>query len=254
MGNVGKHLAIDLRGAKRWQCRLPALDVDEISASVRTAWSTVYRLLSKRQVRTAAELQIDLLFQLRVLAGRDITNRMAALISQLVRAVRALDPSVESTIAKLVGLGHGLTPSADDFLVGYLAGLQCTAMSSSDRLLYLKKFRKIVVRLSTQTNDISRTHLWYAAHGQVSSHLCALAQIIARGENSDRLMQAAEQSLNMGHSSGMDAVSGLLLGLATWGNGFRPYWPAMPSMPLAGPQFCVEPVELAPPGSPLLGN
>jgi len=73
-----------------------------------------------------------------------------------------------------------------------------------------------VIRLSHLTNAISRTYLTHAARGQVSSRLADLAEAICRGENSDRLLAAAESAMQVGHTSGMDAVTGLLIGLVVW--------------------------------------
>ncbi len=251
--DVFHRLTIDLHPAKRWHCRLPGLEVEEISPPVQAAWKSVWQVLRERQKHLGTELRVDELFQTNVTGHRRMTERMGALIGELVEAVRQLDLSVESIIAGLVGLGHGLTPSGDDFLVGYLAGLHCTAVSRNDRQSYLTELSKIVVRLSRQTNDISRTYLWHASHGQVSSYLVALAHAIAQGENSDRLLPAAENALHMGHTSGMDTVSGLLLGLATWGSGFYLARSAMPVLPLSRPVCCDQPGELLPPGSPVLG-
>jgi hypothetical protein len=60
--------------------------------------------------------------------------------------------------------------------------------------------------------------LFHAAHGQVSSDLVALVSAIARGDVSKRLHLVAEDALKVGHSSGMDTVTGLLVGLCAWGN------------------------------------
>jgi hypothetical protein len=116
----------------------------------------------------------------------------------------------------LIGLGTGLTPSGDDFLVGYLVGLWCTVRDTEERRQFVSNLGKAVIRLSRRTNDISRTYLYHAAHGQVSSRLEALAGAICRAENLEHLLAAAESAMQTGHTSGMDAVTGLLVGLAAW--------------------------------------
>jgi hypothetical protein len=124
-------------------------------------------------------------------------------------------------LSGLVGLGPGLTPSGDDFLIGFLTGLWCTVGEDAKRLAFLSALGQAVIRLSCQTNDISRTYLFHAAHGLVSSRLAALAEAIAGGEISGRLLTAAEDAMCAGHSSGMETVTGLLVGLSTWGNGLQ---------------------------------
>ena len=46
--------------------------------------------------------------------------------------------------------------------------------------------------------------------------LADLAEEICRGENSDRLFAVAQSAMQVGHTSGMDAVTGLLVGLVAW--------------------------------------
>ena len=73
-----------------------------------------------------------------------------------------------------------------------------------------------IIELSVRTNDISRTYLFHAVHGQVSSRITALAEAISRAEEPHRLLEIAEQAMQTGHTSGMDTVTGLLLGIAAW--------------------------------------
>jgi hypothetical protein len=124
--------------------------------------------------------------------------------------------AASSSIEKLIGLGAGLTPSGDDLLVGYLAGLWCAVWDKSELAQSVSNLGKVVVRLSRQTNDISRTYLYHASRGQVSSRLADLAEVICRGQNSDRLLTTVASAMQVGHTSGMDAVTGLLIGLAAW--------------------------------------
>jgi hypothetical protein len=43
-----------------------------------------------------------------------------------------------------------------------------------------------------------------------------LARAVSQGEHSDRLLEAVEAAMQVGHASGMEAVTGLLLGLSAW--------------------------------------
>lgn len=134
----------------------------------------------------------------------------------LMDATRRLDLAAEASIKPLIGLGSGLTPSGDDLLLGFLAGLWCGVWNKRERMHFLGNLGDAVIRLSRGTNDISRAYLSHAARGQVSSRLADLAGAICRGENSDRLPALVESAMRIGHTSGMDAVTGLLIGLAAW--------------------------------------
>jgi hypothetical protein len=120
-------------------------------------------------------------------------------------------------VEALIGLGSGLTPSGDDLLAGYLAGLWCTVGKKSDRMQFITMLGKMIIALSSRTNDISRTYLFHAVHGQVSSRIVALAEAISRAKEQDRLLETSEQAMQTGSTSGMDTVTGLLLGISAWG-------------------------------------
>ena len=216
-------LTIDLRGARRWKCDLPSLRADLTNPSVETAWRSVWHVLNARQIESSAEIVAENLFRsdanLRAGAPRKAGEAMRGLLD----ATQRFDLTVASSLNELIGLGSGLTPSGDDLLVGYLAGLWCTVLDKSERIQFVSKLGKEVVRLSPQTTDISRTYLFHASRGQVSSRLADLAGAICRGENSDRLLTAVESAMQVGHTSGMDAVAGLLIGLVTWINPAAPY-------------------------------
>jgi len=203
-------LTIGLRGARRWKCDLPSLQADLTDPSVATAWQSVWDALNARQVQLNAEIIAQDLLR------SDATIRAGAAMRGLLDATRRTDPAAPASVRPLIGLGSGLTPSGDDLLVGYLAGLWCAVRNSRERTQFVTGLGETVIRLSHLTNAISRTYLTHAARGQVSSRLADLAEAICRGENSDRLLTAAESAMQVGHTSGMDAVTGLLIGLVVW--------------------------------------
>jgi len=203
-------LTIGLRGARRWKCDLPSLQADLTDPSVATAWRNAWDALNKRQVQLNAEIIAQDLLR------SDATLRAGAAMRGLLDATRRTDPAAPASVRPLIGLGSGLTPSGDDLLVGYLAGLWCAVRNSRERTQFVTGLGETVIRLSHLTNAISRTYLTHAARGQVSSRLADLAEAICRGENSDRLLAAAESAMQVGHTSGMDAVTGLLIGLVVW--------------------------------------
>jgi hypothetical protein len=215
-------LTVGLRQARRWKCDLPALTADLTAPAVAAAWRTVWQALNARQARTGAEIIAKALIHPPKTGRSPAAQKIGELIRELVRATLQNDPSaIIPTAAGLVGLGGGLTPGGDDLLVGFLAGLWCAAGGRKECLEFLASLGRAVVRLSRRTNDISRTYLYHAAHGQVASRLADLAGAICRGESPDRLIAAAEAAMRVGHDSGMETVTGLLLGLSAWEQGFR---------------------------------
>ena len=82
-------------------------------------------------------------------------------------------------------------------------------------LAFIRAFGQALMPLARQTGEISRTYLYHEVRGQFSSSLSLLAQTIAQG---GRVEAALEEAVRVGHSSGMDSVTGLLIGLSTRGN------------------------------------
>jgi hypothetical protein len=121
-----------------------------------------------------------------------------------------------AALRDLVGLGTGLTPSGDDILTGFLAGLWCAVRGKPERGAFLEAVAELVNLYASRTNDIARTFLCLAARGQVSSRLVDLAATICEGASPARVSAAAEGAMQVGHTSGMESVNGLLLGLAAW--------------------------------------
>jgi hypothetical protein len=210
-------LTIELRGARRWKCDLPSLQADMTNLAVATAWRCAWDALNERQMLVGAEIIAEDLFRSDGIIRASVPRRAGEAMRGLFDATRRYDHlNAPSSLRPLVGLGAGLTPSGDDLLVGYLAGLWCTVLDKSERVQFVSNLGKAVLRFSRQTTDISRTYLYHASRGQVSSRLADLAEALCRGENSDCLLTTAEFAMRVGHTSGMDAVTGLLIGLATW--------------------------------------
>jgi Protein of unknown function (DUF2877) len=209
-------LVVELSQGKRWQCNLPALSIDLTNPAVRDAWMFVWQLLSERQVRWGAEFIAQCLLDTAGSTQSAISLRTGEAVRLLIEATRNFQLDDPSALTRLIGLGTGLTPCGDDFLIGYLAGLWSTVRGFVERRRFVSQLGQAVIRLSGRTNDISRTYLHHAAWGQVSSRLDFLARAISTPESPGQLMLATESAMQSGHTSGMDAVTGLLFGLATW--------------------------------------
>jgi len=222
-------LAIQLRGAQRWKCDLRALDIDPDKPAVSVAWEHVWDELNRQQKLSGAEIVADELFHSSETPRPVVTLKAGQAVGELVTATRKFDLADSTALRALIGLGSGLTPSGDDLLTGFLAGLWCTVRGKSERARFIASLGKRILRLSARTNDISRTYLYHAVHGQVSSLLADLAGAISRGEDPRCLSDSAKAAMQTGHSSGMDAVTGLMVGLITWNNN-----PARYAMTMSG--------------------
>lgn len=209
-------LTVQLRGTQRWKCDLSGLETDLTNPATSAAWSFVWDALNKSQSLLNADIIADDLLRSDELAQTGVSRKAGEAMRGLLHVTQQYDVTDTAAVNALIGLGPGLTPSGDDLLVGYLAGLWCTVRDRSERAQFISSLGKTIIGLSRQTNDISRTYLYHAVQGQVSSRLANLAEAISQGESPDRLLDLAEAAMNVGHTSGLEAVTGLLMGLVAW--------------------------------------
>jgi len=188
-------LSIDLRPARPWRSGLGELAIDLADPETAGAWHRVWAAMAEH-------------------GGASGFARAAALpIADLCRAARARrGRDVAPAITRLVGLGEGLTPAGDDFLVGFLAGQWSTVGASESGRAFAATLAMSIARAATATNAISRSYLEAAAAGEVAEPLAFLAQCLGRGD-AGRAVIAARLTLSVGASSGAAGVCGLLLGV-----------------------------------------
>ncbi|HEX5840022.1 MAG TPA: DUF2877 domain-containing protein [Anaerolineales bacterium] len=212
-------LSIDLRGAPVWKCGVAGLMMEMDLPSAQQAWSTAWDVLNRRQRRTNCDIIADDVFRLQ--AGSVLGQRISRPVLQLVASADAFDAGHSIQAAEtMIGLGPGVTPSGDDILIGFLAGLWSLSGEHPKRHSFIRSFGEGVLQIAQRTNEISRTYLVHAARGQFSSALSALVENIGTGGDVE---QAAQDAMRVGHSSGMDTVTGLLAGLAVWNAPTHPY-------------------------------
>jgi hypothetical protein len=205
-------LAIDLRGAHLWRCRVRDLNTDMNLPVAQKAWSTSLNLLTKGQRLKSTEIVADDLFQRD--RGSALSQRMSKPVVQLIQSAEQFEVQGSAQAAeKMIGLGPGVTPSGDDILIGFLAGLWSRAGQHDKQLSFVRLFGNEIIKLAKQTSEISRTYLYHATQGQFSSSLSTLAEAISTGIGVEH---ATQEAMRVGHSSGMDSVTGLLIGLCVW--------------------------------------
>jgi hypothetical protein len=133
---------------------------------------------------------------------RDLQTRLPSVLASTV-----LDEDVARAATLLVGLGPGLTPSGDDVLGGLMLALTAAGHADLRDLLW----ETIAPELDALTVPISAMHLSAAADGLAGAGLHDLLNALLANapDLEDKLATAA----NHGHTSGWDAVAGLVLGL-----------------------------------------
>jgi hypothetical protein len=134
------------------------------------------------------------------------------LCQQLESALRQHQvQSLAAIVARMVGLGHGLTPSADDVLVGCLAGLWRLSQTEPVWLPLLQGLQQVLPGLLASTSEVSAHYLRLALDGWFSSPLERLRNSILTEPDGAQCQRDCQLALGIGASSGADGVRGLLL-------------------------------------------
>ena len=117
---------------------------------------------------------------------------------------------VENAFRGLVGAGRGLTPAADDAMIGALAGSLIGFEFVKQKISYADCVKSILSHLRDEklTTEISCKYLKCACRGYFSQDLCKLVFVLT-GEKTENILTLLEKIAETGHSSGMDMLYGL---------------------------------------------
>ena len=200
MLRVDNGFCVDLRASRPCRSHLDRLAFNLAHEPVRLAWDAAWSALRAHG------------------AFAPLMSRGGAAITRMCEATRDLDSTcARQAMSALIGLGEGLTPAGDDYLVGHFVGLWSCAGADGARQRFIADLGKSLRDMAFRTNRVSRVYLEAAAEGEVSERLATLACRIAAGAGEEPVALAAAAALAVGHSSGACGVLGLLLGSAAWG-------------------------------------
>ena len=211
-------LIIDIRHAIAVCTSIVQIALDMENSSTRSAWrASLSRIAGIAQPEELGAL----------LPGRRRTNDRSAVTELLLRQARARIPALvrsarsfdvdDAILAAVgaIGMGPGLTPSWDDFLVGYISGLHTTTLGRSDRRQFVAMLGEAVRAASSVTTAVSRVQLEHAVIGHVSERLVAMLGALAEGDII-QTTRATADILDLGSTSGIDTLLGVLFGVAVW--------------------------------------
>ena len=186
---------IDLRDAAVWNPRLPALPMSFHPTPAIIRGLEPYTLWPPPAPRHTI--------------ARRIARRLHTAAHALQQGLRTTQAVDASPIAALAGLGPGLTPAGDDYLLGVLAALHLTHRHDRAPLI-----AKIAV---PQTSTLSAAFLHAAAEGLFAEGWHNLTKGL-NAYNPVLVAEAADGLAQTGASSGRDAMAGFTHALRslTW--------------------------------------
>lgn len=131
------------------------------------------------------------------------------LIKSRENFLKSLDFSDEEIISNalnLIGLGHGLTPSGDDYICGFFSVMLIDEKLSRK---YLDLYKKIVDLSKKRTNEISYSYMIELTN---MSYKQVVFELIKAMSNSNHIeiTKLSMELLKIGHYSGADMLRGII--------------------------------------------
>lgn len=119
--------------------------------------------------------------------------------------------SLEELI-RFIGSGIGLTPSGDDFIVGFLSTLFVFEEEKDLLQYYREELVHRISDLSDKTTFLGKEFLQYACNREFSDIIHGFYGSL-KENNRNHILNSTMEILKLGHSSGADTLSGIVSGL-----------------------------------------
>lgn len=191
MLRLGDRVALRLEGAVAWDPRVPAVDTARAAGS----WAR-HAPIARRTARAWP-----------VAHGLARVPGASAVMGALARAIGASDRRAATAAGRrLVGLGPGLTPSGDDVLAGIEAALHALGHPVAGFV------EDLLDGIEGRTTAVSAALLRHAARGEASERVHELLGALLDADDVG-VGTAVERAAAWGACSGIDGVTGVLLGL-----------------------------------------
>lgn len=137
----------------------------------------------------------------------EVTGKLSRLSVASISGI--LETGHAGGLEKLIGLGHGLTPSGDDFLAGFILGL--FKMKKEREAAVLARY--LYGAAEGKTTAVSLSFYRALSEGWISEAHSTFLDIIGQAEKEQR-----EHALNLvssfGRTSGWDTLAGLVFGIS----------------------------------------
>ena len=196
-------LMVSLEGAETWE---PCPDWVRLRARSETLLDRLERLL----VWAARQDPDDTLLALIQDSSQAEPSNASVMHTRARGAAEAMwagwrgdEAQLSAGAAQLAGLGSGLTPAGDDFVLGTML-CACLAHPTPDRYC-----ETVLEACAPRTTMLSKAFLRSAAAGECSAAWHRLLEALT-GDSSEQLDAATHEVLAYRHSSGADALAGFL--------------------------------------------
>lgn len=213
-------VVVVLESARRWHGSLPAYAPDRSRLRVNLSLAQDHLVLhghgiGMRKSRSAASPAL----------ARAVGEAFLRCVHGLEEALAHDDEAqAREHVARMVGLGPGLTPAGDDYLVGLLTALN---IPGSPRRAWRRIGNHVVECAGQKTHLISATALRHAATGRARACLIGFCDALMH-QPSTPMLKALARVIGIGSSSGTAIALGLLAGFQLH-LGTEAKWPLPPT-------------------------
>lgn len=221
---VGDGFSVDLSGAEIWNVP-PApserRSLEEMNLNMRVLRDVIYTHPSREGLVTLLE-SVELLGPMQVFLKEQtpsVSERARPYIERLMWGLFSGDLKAAAENAEqILGLGHGLTPSCDDFLAGLVFSLKrgvSILLNENDAALpgFIDKFAQDIIKIAkSKTTIYSVSYLTEAARGEAPAPAWDLVYSIV-SEGPDEVAALSRKLIKMGETSGSDTAVGIYYGM-----------------------------------------
>jgi hypothetical protein len=206
---VERKLVVALTGAESWEPRLAGPRVSVALNGLEEALAGLWELTRAAASRESLVSLVSPSPRRRV--RHPLAERARPAIAGLLTALRTGDrDGLAAATAVLAGLGPGLTPAGDDFLVGLMAGLHVwSGPLAGSGWSVEQACRAVAEAAAPRTTVLSAAWLQAAAAGEFAEPWHQLVAALGSKNHTD-LKAAADRLLKQGATSGADALAGFL--------------------------------------------
>ncbi|MBU5444343.1 DUF2877 domain-containing protein [Paenibacillus sp. MSJ-34] len=201
---VERKLAVSIADAAAWKSALPNYPLDDRRLRRNLIAAKAFVELEGKNGGMKRAAARDNLFDAEV--SKRLEERSSSLLFALSKGDTA---GARDHALTLIGLGPGLTPSGDDYLLGLFTIVN---LPNSP----LRRYRPLCADIANEaaglTNPISHMGLIKAAAGQVRESVVELLRSLTDGDP-EQAIRSLKAVLNIGSSSGTDIAMGLIHGL-----------------------------------------
>lgn len=193
-----KKLAINLHQCK--SAFQKNLNVYHELLQANTAWGGAKYYYAKNHLSQLCKPNVTLI-------EKELEKRIGFFLSCLDQEPKILQESVQA----LIGLGNGLTPSGDDFLIGFITVLNL--IDEEKMQMTFAKLTNLLKNMDLSTTDISVTMLKASIEGRAREKLLNFVNCLCTTQNEDILIDSIEKFFSIGSLSGTDMATGVVTGL-----------------------------------------